>query len=91
MRIAGYIEDPEYKITIMHMNHRYALKVENEGFEQTYKIRESDYIANAGDIKKIVNPEILIKIKMLFKEMEAIKTEMLLVAIPDDGDFEEII
>lgn len=92
MRIVGYIEHPTYKITIMHMNLRYALKFEYGGIEQTYKIRESESIASPQDIESLITPEILVNIDRQFKEMEAIRIEILSSSFKEsDEEFEEII
>lgn len=93
MRIVGYIEHPIYKITIMHMNHRFALKIENDGIEQTYKLRSSDTIQNAEDIKKRVNPEFLKEIDTHFQALEKTRLGLLSISQDDkDGEeFEEII
>ncbi|WP_235295718.1 hypothetical protein [Portibacter marinus] len=92
MRIVGYIEHPVFKITIMHMNHRYALKFEHHGLEQTYKIRASDHFKNAEDVKNAVSTEILDSVKRHFRSMELTMLEMLTVeGTTEEEEFEEII
>ncbi len=91
MRIVGYIENPTFKITIMHMNLRYAVKFENEGIEQTYKIRESENIKNVEDVKALVDKDILDQITILFSKMELTRLKMINKNINDFEDFEEII
>lgn len=91
MRIVGYIENPKYKITIMHMNLRYALKFENEGIEQTYKIRESESISSVNDIKALIDESIIAAIDKQFREMEAIRVQILGKSLNLEDDYEEII
>ncbi|GLR16264.1 hypothetical protein [Portibacter lacus] len=91
MRIVGYIEHPLCKITIMHMNHRYAVKFENEGIEQTYKIRESETISSVNDVKTVISPEIIERIMAQFSAMETIRMDILSSGLSDDFEFEEII
>jgi hypothetical protein len=92
MRIVGYIEHPKYKITIMHMNLRYALKFEIGGIEQTYKIRESETITGPNDLEKLITPEVLSKVDQQFVAMEEIRHDILKASILEDEDeFEEII
>ena len=90
MRIAGYIDHPTMKISILHMNFRYAIKFEIDGMEQTIKIRESASVKTAKDIKSLITSEILEKIENQFNELSRIKIEILKNSIQDD-DFEEII
>lgn len=92
MRIVGYIEHPKYKITIMHMNLRYALKFEIGGIEQTYKIRQSDTINSPRDIENLVTEDIFERIDRQFAAMESIRHDILkLTPKEGDEDFEEII
>lgn len=91
MRIVGYIENPEYKISILHMNLRYAIKFENEGLEQTFKIRESEVIRNAEDVKSLVDENILASVKNIFSQMEDTRLKLLTRSISDLDEFEEVI
>lgn len=91
MRIAGYIEHKKYKITILHMNNRYGIKFETDGFEQTYKIREGNGIATVQDIKSLINTEVISGIDSIFENMKNVKVNMLNNLSADEEDFEEII
>ena len=91
MRIVGYIENPEYKISILHMNLRYAIKFENEGLEQTFKIRESEVIRNAEDVESLVDENILASVKNIFSQMEDTRLKLLTRSISDLDEFEEVI
>ena len=91
MRIVGYIENQEYKISILHMNLRYAIKFEKEGLEQTFKIRESEEIRNANDVKSLVDDNILASVKLIFSQMEDTRLKLLTKSISDLDEFEEVI
>jgi hypothetical protein len=88
MRIAGYIDHPELKITIFHYQNRYSLKFENALFEQTFKLRAQD----ADDlfiIRKMVDEHFLNVVQLRFddmaQQMMTVKNSM----HPDnDSDFE---
>jgi len=91
MRVAGYIEHSRMKISILHMNHRYAVKFELAGMEQVYKIRESEAIQSVEDITTIVNNDILEEVENFFNNMESVRIKMLSANNPLLEDFEEII
>ncbi len=90
MRIVGEINHPIYKMTILHMNNRYSLKIEDGRHEQTYKFREGE-IDGISQIHELVSEPFLEKIKSIFKSMSLVrllnenKTESL------DEDFPTII
>lgn len=69
MRIVGEIEHPVYKITIMQNMGRFILKFEADATEQSYKLRESDTINSAADIKKLITPAFLQKIDKVFLDL----------------------
>lgn len=69
MRIIGEIPHPVMKITVFAMNMRYSIKLEMGTLEQTYKLRESDYINGFEDIYKIVDDTFLGNCMRRFKEM----------------------
>lgn len=69
MRITGQIEHPYYKITIMENMGKFILKIQADALEQTYRLRESETIDNAEDIKKQVTPEFLKMIDQTFLKM----------------------
>jgi hypothetical protein len=68
MRIAGYIEHPELKITIFHYQNRYSLKFENALFEQTFKLRADDY-ENVDSVRRIVDDAFIETVKIRFDDM----------------------
>ncbi len=93
MRIEGYIEHPDLKITIFQMNNRFSVKIESGLYEQTYKFRSLEHIQSVEDVKKIITPEFLVKAEAILKEMHRLKLDGLENAFPGDEQevFPEII
>lgn len=69
MRIVGEIAHPIIKITVLLMNMKYSIKMELGMMEQTFKIRESDYVSKMMDIEKIIDPIFLADCIKRFEEM----------------------
>lgn len=75
MRIAGQIEHPILKITVMQMNNRYVLKLEANMLEQTYKFNEDDNLRTMADIEKIVDETFLNECIKRFSDMNKSRGE----------------
>lgn len=69
MRIVGEIAHPIIKITVLLMNMKYSIKMELGMMEQTFKIRESDYVSKLTDIERIIDPVFLDDCIKRFEEM----------------------
>ena len=69
MRIVGEIAHPIIKITVLLMNMKYSIKMELGMMEQTFKIRESDYVSKLADIERIVDPVFLDDCIKRFEQM----------------------
>ncbi|MBK6339301.1 MAG: hypothetical protein IPN93_07895 [Bacteroidetes bacterium] len=69
MRIVGEIAHPIIKITVLLMNMKYSIKMELGMMEQTFKIRESDYVSKLTDIERIIDPVFLDECIKRFEEM----------------------
>lgn len=69
MRIVGEVDHPVYKISILHHMGKFTLKFESDATEQSYKIRESDTIRTADDIKQLVNHDFLRKVDKVFLDL----------------------
>jgi len=76
MRIAGYIEHPIVKITVLHMNNRYVIKVEANMMEQTYKFHEDDKLRTMADMEKLVDETFINECIKRFAEMNKSRGEM---------------
>lgn len=90
MHIIGDIPHSRYKITIFKMNHRLALKVEDQGYEQWYKFRDGELPDGLNTIKQLVDDDFLLSATKVFGHMH--KTKISLLEKKSSGDsFEEII
>ena len=54
MRIVGEVNHPECKITFLHWNNRYLIKVERDWLEQVFKISQFD-LTDEQDLVKITD------------------------------------
>jgi alpha-acetolactate decarboxylase len=68
MRIAGYIEHPILKITIFHYQGRFSLKLENNQFEETFKLSEEQF-PSVEDVRALVTTDFLEKVQERFVQM----------------------
>lgn len=92
MRVAGYIEHPNFHVTVFHMNHRYSLKVEQGGFEQWYKLRPSAGLESVQDIESLLDEEFWQGVEKAFSGMHENWQRVLgRIAGSDDEDFDEIL
>ena len=93
MRIIGYIEHPNMKISIFKMDLRLSVKFESGLLEQTYKFRQQDGLDNLRDVQQLVDTEFIEGVAERFRKMEEIKreaTERRLSGKVND-EFDEII
>ncbi len=69
MRIVGYIDHPQCKITIFKMDSRFAVKFESGLYEQTYKFRVGNAIETVEDVRHFVDPEFVSTVLERFADM----------------------
>jgi hypothetical protein len=69
MRILGYINHPQYKITVFKMDNRVTLKLENEGYEQSYKLGEREHLNSLEKIKLLIDDHFLHQAATVFQAM----------------------
>lgn len=69
MRIVGYLEAEECKITVFHQGMRFTVKFEDGLYEQSFKFRESDAIKNIEDIRRLVDQTFINEVKSRFHVM----------------------
>ncbi len=69
MRIVGEVEHPIYKISILQHMGKFTVKIESDATSQSYKIRESETIQTAHDVKKLITPIFLQKIDKVFLDL----------------------
>ena len=93
MRIAGYIEHPQLKITVFELENKFMVKLESGLFEQTYKFRKSMTIDSVDAIREVISEDFIEKVTQVFPQMYNIRQEALLKKLPKENktEFEEII
>jgi len=69
MRIIAELPHPEFKISILNMNNKYIVKIEQGSFEQTYKIAEIDLLDGVNSIFEILDEAFLKTVAARFMEM----------------------
>jgi hypothetical protein len=69
MRIIAELPHPEFKISILNMNNKYIVKIEQGSFEQTYKIAEIDLLDGVNSIFEILDEVFLKTVAARFMEM----------------------
>lgn len=77
MHIVGEIPHPKFKITIFKMNHRLALKIEDDGLEQWYKFRDGVFDNGVAGLKDSVDTNFINNAIDIFTKMHKNKIEML--------------
>jgi len=94
MRIIGYIEHPELKITVFKMNNKISVKFESELLEQTYKFRTSSLLDKMENVQKLVDPPFIDEVEKEMLELKKIRSESLVRRIQEiekQEEFDEII
>ncbi|MDX1685461.1 MAG: hypothetical protein R3275_09505 [Saprospiraceae bacterium] len=91
MRIAGYIDDPLMKITLLEMNHRFSIKFELDGMEQTYKLPDGTG-REKHQLEKLLTLEMRQRVVGQFRVMKDIRKGLSRTTPDnDDVDFPTII
>jgi hypothetical protein len=71
MRIIAELPHPDFKISILFMNDKYIVKVEQGTLEQTYKIAESDLTDGVNSVFEILDDEFLKTVLARFHQMRS--------------------
>jgi len=90
MRIVGHIDHPSYKLTILEMNHRLSLQIEDGDLVQTFRFRDGT-IDNVIDMRRMVDDVFLSNVDTTFLQMAVTHKEGLRSIMVTDDDFPEII
>ena len=69
MRIIAELPHPEFKISILNMNDKFIVKIEQGSLEQTYKIAGIDLLDGVNSIFEILDEEFLKAVAARFIEM----------------------
>lgn len=93
MRIAGYIDHPNLKITIFQMDNRFTVKFEDGTIEQAFKFRSGDYIHSVRDIRQLVDASFIQDVMAEMGRLHTIHQNALQRLAPeeDEDEFDEIL
>ena len=69
MRTVAELPHPEFKITIMSMNAKFIIKLEQGSIEQTYKIPEMDLTDGVNSVFELLDEVFLKTVSARFTEM----------------------
>ncbi len=69
MRIIAELPHPDFKISILNMNQKFIIKVEQGTLEQSYKIPEMDLTDGVNSVFELLDEEFLKTVAARFTEM----------------------
>jgi hypothetical protein len=69
MRIIAELPHPEFKISILNMNRKFIVKIEQGNLEQSYKIAEADLVEDVNSVFELLDEEFLKTVSARFAEM----------------------
>jgi len=93
MRILGYIENKPCKITVFQLDHKLAIKFEDNLYEQTYKLRMSEHINGIKEIETLVDEEMVNKVMNRFRSMHRDLEDAKIrnIQMNEEDEFDEIL
>ncbi|QEC79911.1 hypothetical protein [Mucilaginibacter ginsenosidivorax] len=69
MRIIAELPHPDFKVTIMNMNQKFIVKIEQGTLEQSFKVAEMDLTDGVNSVFELLDEEFLTKVGARFTEM----------------------
>jgi hypothetical protein len=69
MRIIAELPHPDFKISILNMNNKYIVKIEQGNLEQSYKIAEADLLDGVNSVFELMDEAFLKSVSARFSEM----------------------
>ncbi|MGN8069762.1 hypothetical protein [Mucilaginibacter sp. SG564] len=69
MRIIAELPHPDFKISILNMNQKFIVKIEQGALEQSYKIPEMDLTDGVNSVFELLDEEFLKTVGARFTEM----------------------
>ena len=69
MRIIAELPHPEFKISILNMNAKFIVKIEQGTLEQSYKIPEMDLTEGVNSVFELLDEAFLKTVSSRFTEM----------------------
>jgi hypothetical protein len=69
MRIIAELPHPDFKISILNMNNKFIVKIEQGNFEQSYKIADADLMDGVNSVFELMDEAFLKTVSARFIEM----------------------
>jgi len=69
MRIIAELPHPEFKISILNMNQKYIIKIEQGNLEQSYKVPEMDLTDGVNSVFELLDEAFLKTVASRFADM----------------------
>ena len=69
MRIIAELPHPEFKISILNMNRKFIVKIEQGNLEQSYKVAEADLMDDVNSVFELLDEVFLKNVSTRFSEM----------------------
>jgi len=69
MRIIAELPHPDFKISILNMNNKFIVKIEQGSMEQTYKIAEADVVDGVNGVFELLDEAFLKTVATRFTDM----------------------
>ncbi len=69
MRIIAELPHPEFKISILNMNHKFIVKAEQGNLEQIFKVAEMDLMDGVNSVFELLDEAFLKTVATRFAEM----------------------
>jgi len=69
MRIIAELPHPDFKISILNMNQKFIVKIEQGALEQSYKIPEMDLTDGVNSVFELLDEEFLKRVGTRFTQM----------------------
>ena len=91
MRIIGEVNHQKYKITVLKMNEKVTIQIEDRLVTQSYTFRDGSGISDLPSAEKILTPEFMEKVDSRFDEMNKDYMESLEALNAEEFDDFEII
>jgi len=69
MRVIAELPHPDFKISILNMNNKYIVKIEQGNLEQTYKVADADLMDGVNSVFELMDEAFLKSVASRFTEM----------------------
>ena len=69
MRIIAEIPHPDFKVSILNMNRKFIIKIEQGALEQTYKVAEMDLMDGINSVFELLDESFYKTVSARFTEM----------------------